>query len=248
MEQIYTIPVNEAFDACLGEAVDSGSAEQKKSSCHCPICRLYEKLNGNELERILGAAMMEPDVRIETNREGFCPSHFRAMFGKKNRLGLALMLESHLDELRSDLQPSAIGTLIKGVGTATAARTEKLESDCYLCRRIEEHFGRMIQTVLYLYRTDEGFRRKFEKQPFFCLPHFRRLNKEAKNAFSKKLYADFYRDTEKILLSALDSLCEDVSWFCKKFDYRYENEPWYNAKDAVERAIAFLSSSEALHP
>ena len=35
-------------------------------------------------------------------------------------------------------------------------------------------------------------------------------------------------------------LKEDVSWFCKKFDYRYEDEPWKNSKDAVERAIRFL--------
>ena len=38
-----------------------------------------------------------------------------------------------------------------------------------------------------------------------------------------------------------DSLREDVSWFCKKFDYRYDKEPWGNAKDAVERAIKFTS-------
>jgi esterase/lipase superfamily enzyme len=31
-----------------------------------------------------------------------------------------------------------------------------------------------------------------------------------------------------------------VSWFCKKFDYRYDKEPWYNSKDAVERAFKFL--------
>ena len=40
----------------------------------------------------------------------------------------------------------------------------------------------------------------------------------------------------------MDSLTEDVSWFCKKFDYRYDEEPWYNSKDAVERAIRFLRS------
>jgi hypothetical protein len=40
----------------------------------------------------------------------------------------------------------------------------------------------------------------------------------------------------------LDTLSEDVSWFCKKFDYRYESEPWKNSKDSVERAIKFLRS------
>ena len=39
----------------------------------------------------------------------------------------------------------------------------------------------------------------------------------------------------------LETLNNDVSWFVKKFDYRYEAEPWGNAKDAPERAIAFLN-------
>ena len=39
------------------------------------------------------------------------------------------------------------------------------------------------------------------------------------------------------------TLREDVSWFCKKFDYRYTEEPWGNAKDAPERARAFLSGT-----
>ena len=30
---------------------------------------------------------------------------------------------------------------------------------------------------------------------------------------------------------------EDVSWFCRKFDYRYYDEPWYNSRDAVERTV-----------
>ena len=40
----------------------------------------------------------------------------------------------------------------------------------------------------------------------------------------------------------LAELQKDVSWFCKKFDYRYDEEPWYNSKDAVERAFKFLRS------
>ena len=47
-----------------------------------------------------------------------------------------------------------------------------------------------------------------------------------------------------VTLAYLDTLREDVSWFCKKFDYRYEEEPWYNAKDSVQRAIEYLSGTE----
>ena len=63
-EQIYTIPVNEAFDL-VSEQPDLG----------CPFCRLYKKLQSDEIDIILGASMMEPDIRIKTNEQGFCLSH-----------------------------------------------------------------------------------------------------------------------------------------------------------------------------
>ena len=59
---------------------------------------------------------------------------------------------------------------------------------------------------------------------------------------SKKEAAEFRKVIERIVNGYLDELANDVSWFCKKFDYRYEEEPWYNSKDAVERSMKFLRS------
>ena len=83
-DNIYTIPVSEVFEP----------------KCGCPICRMRDMLEKRCIEYIMGAAMMEPDIRIETNKAGFCTDHFQMMLGQKNRLSLALMLESHLAELR----------------------------------------------------------------------------------------------------------------------------------------------------
>ena len=58
---------------------------------------------------------------------------------------------------------------------------------------------------------------------------------------SKKDYDEFYKAVSKIENEYMDTLCGDVSWFCKKFDYRYTDEPWYNSKDSIERATAFLN-------
>jgi hypothetical protein len=88
VETIYTIPINEAFDTAQNE---------------CPLCALKRRLADNELDLILGASMMEPDIRIKTNEQGFCHAHYDKMLGMKNRLGLALMLESHLDEVKKHL-------------------------------------------------------------------------------------------------------------------------------------------------
>ena len=64
----------------------------------------------------------------------------------------------------------------------------------------------------------------------------------AKRALGKKDFSEFEKQASSIVNAYLEELAENVSWFCKKFDYRYENEPWYNSKDAIERAVVFLRS------
>ena len=237
MEQIYTIPVNEAFDA---SAADPAAG--------CPFCALYNKLEENELDLILGASMMEPDVRRQTNVEGFCHRHYGRMFQRKNRLGLALMLESHLAELGTDLAGEGLSALVGGPGAGAVKRLGRLEHDCYICRRVEGHFSRMYDTVILLWRTDDAFRRKYAAQPFFCLPHYRRLLEVGRASMPKKEVGEFASVTAAIERRYMAALSEDVSWFCKKFDYRYQDEPWKNARDAVERAIRFLSGNEGGGP
>ena len=228
MEQIYTIPVNEAFEA---------SAKDK--ACGCPFCTLYNKLEDDELELVLGASMMEPDVRIKTNKEGFCKTHYDMMFVRKNRLGMALTLESHLAELSSEIKDK--GFLSKP-GDRPMSRISKLEDSCYVCRRIEFNFNHMIETAVLLWDTDEEFDAKLKAQPYFCLPHYNRLLSVAAQRLQKKKFAEFEKICANIVNGYISTLNEDISWFCKKFDYRYADEPWYESKDSVERAIKFLRS------
>ena len=180
MEQIYTIPVNEVFDA---------SAEDH--SCGCPMCALYRKLQENELELILGASMMEPDVRIKTNKEGFCRTHYDMMFVRKNRLGMALTLESHLKELQGDLSAGLLGTLVGRSDKKPAKRVEALERSCYVCRRIDFHFQHMAETVAWLFDTDENFGKKMTAQPYYCLPHYRLLLEKGAERFNKTKLSDY---------------------------------------------------------
>lgn len=218
MEKIYTIPVNDAFDVQDG----------------CPFCRLYKMLEENELDIILGAAMMEPDIRIQTNKKGFCKEHYEKMFTCKNRLGLALMLESHIDEVVSKLEkPPIFADKLKNAGEFLGEGSKS----CYICERIDNNFGKMVECACILWETDEKFREKFAKTPMFCVSHYSRLLTAAQTFVSKKARGDFYAAASKIENEYLKTLKEDVSWFCKKFDYRYDNEPWGNSKDAVERAI-----------
>jgi len=233
VEQIYTIPVNEAFDLAVVNQADHSLSDT------CPLCALYSKLEDKEIDLILGASMMEPDVRIKTNEKGFCRTHYDMMFMRKNRLGMALTLESHLNDLRKEIQDN---TIIGTPGKKPVNRIDKLESDCYICGKVNFHFGNMIETVIFLWESDESFREKFSKQPYFCLSHYKRLIECGRARLSKKRFSEFFKAIQEVELAYFDALCTDVSWFCKKFDYRYEDEPWNNSKDAVERAIKFLRS------
>lgn len=229
MEQIYSIPVNEAFDKC-----------RDNPECGCPICTLYGKLQEDELDIILGASMMDPDIRVKTNEQGFCLTHYNMMLGRRRMLGMGLILESHLAEVKNKLDgPVILGDKKK----AAVAALGKLECDCYVCGRIDRNLSAMIATVCYLFETDVEFRKKFDAQPWFCLPHYRAMLDYASKKMSKRNYQELYSSAYKTESAYLDSLTGDVSWFCKKFDYRYDGEPWYNSKDSVKRAVRFLGGS-----
>ncbi len=225
MQQIYTIPVNEAFDTAL-----------EKHECGCPMCLLYKKLEDDELDIILGASMMEPDIRIKTNEQGFCLTHFNMMLGRKRMLGMGLILESHLDEVEKKLD----GPGFFGKRASAQNALSKLEDDCYVCSRIKNNMDAMTATVVYLWETDLEFRKKFKRQPWFCLPHYRAMLDYASAKLPKKAYADFYDEAHAVEKAYITELKKDVSWFCKKFDYRFDEEPWYNSRDSVKRAVSFL--------
>ena len=85
-------------------------------------------------EYITGAAMMEPDVRIETNRLGFCARHFDKICEVGNRLSIALILESHLHELEErEFPPKCPGC--RGGAVMTAARQPKAASSAKTWKR-----------------------------------------------------------------------------------------------------------------
>jgi hypothetical protein len=63
----------------------------------------------------------------------------------------------------------------------------------------------------------------------------------ASKKLNKRAFKGLYDVAHEIEKKHINSLQNDVSWFCKKFDYRYDDEPWYNSKDSVMRTEKFLS-------
>ena len=59
----------------------------------------------------------------------------------------------------------------------------------------------------------------------------------ATEELNAKELGEFVQALAKMEQENLDRIQEDISWFIKKFDYRFEKEDWKNSRDAVERTV-----------
>ncbi len=222
-ERIYTIPVREIFETADG----------------CPLCRLRNLLEERALDFVLGPAMMESDVRIETNRKGFCKDHLFKMAVRRSRLPMALILETHLDEVMKNIQKKK-------------SRPDKHEMksgqvaphDCFVCERIAWSEQRMYANIAKLYSEQEDFRERFHAQPEICYLHYRELFAYSAPAVSGRRRREFEDAVDRLTLQGLQALRQELHHFTEMFDYRNsgENADFGTARDAIERTIGLLTS------
>lgn len=227
-EVIYTIPINDAYD----------------EYCGCPVCRLEQKLNSDAVEYVMGAAMMEPDIRIETNRLGFCPRHFSEMMSLQNRLSIGLMLQSYLNELLSEVINADTKHMGKRELTALSDKLTERSDSCFVCDRVDDKLGQYIRNIIYLWESDMQFREKTKKQEFFCPKHLSMLTRTAVALLSKRNYGAFCDDHFTGARRELSSLSEDITKFCNSFNYMFRDVPLGSAKTAIERTISFLNGNK----
>ena len=96
---------------------------------------------------------------------------------------------------------------------------------------------RYLHTFFHLYQNDTEFRNRFLESKGCCLEHVAQLVHVAVEELPAKAVGEFVEKLVSLETDNLDRIQEDISWFIKKFDYRYENEPWKNAQDAVPRTV-----------
>jgi len=219
-ENLCSIPVSEVFEPRDG----------------CPICRMRDMLETRAVEFIMGDAMMDPDIRVQTNRIGFCEVHLRKMLADPNRLSLALLLHTRV---------AACAELI-GHPPAKPDDTSLVSppAACFTCEQIDASMRAMYETIYRQYGCEPEFRALVSQQAGLCLPHFRSLYARAEKRMPKALLAQFRarlvaltQKRQREVVSALDA-------YCRMHDYRSACGDWSAVRGAVEQGINYLTSRE----
>lgn len=237
-EQLYTIPVNDAF----------------QSDCECPLCKMKQELERGAIEYTLGPSYMEDDNRAMTDESGFCEKHIQDLYLEKNRLGLALILSTHMAKVTKDLKSLSASSTPSGKSlfkkqteaTGVGAYVNKLSHNCFICNRMGNTFDRYVDTVFHLYKKDSEFPAKLKNCKGFCTYHYGLLYDRAGSTLSKDTLEQFLTDIQEVYFNNMERMQEDIEWFINKFDYRYQNEPWKNSKDALPRAV--MKTHSAITP
>jgi hypothetical protein len=229
-DHIHTIPVLDAL----------------REPAHCPICVMYNKLDENAVDFIMGPAYMDEDFRDKTNEAGFCEGHLVKLYAVQNRLGTALLLHTHLKHVIKNLQskkPLNPSRLFKK-GNTTAGQFSDyiggLQKRCYICEKIEETFKRYIDTFFYLWNSEKETVELVRALPGFCLPHYGILMEAAEKALTKKQLDNFLSVVVPLQQQAMAKIEGDIDWFIQKFDYRNNDAPWKDSKDAINKVMAML--------
>ncbi len=224
-EELYTVPVNDAFDA----------------QSECPVCTLYRVLERRAVEFVLGPSYMEDDVRSMTNELGFCGTHLDILLKEKNRLGLAMILKTHLDRQLQETEKFSKArirpkNLLKNDSADFTGWAKAKESTCFVCAKIGSLYPHYIGTIVYLYKKEADFREKYGKCKGFCGIHAADLIEEGRRQLHGEELQKFYELTLGLYRGGLSRVRDDLDWFAQKFDYRFRDEPWKESKDSIERA------------
>ena len=224
-ESIYTIPINEAFS----------------SECHCPLCSIYEKLEDDLVEASVGAAMMEPDRRIETNEKGFCKKHIEQMSLKKQVLPLSLVLQTHIRQqidtiFNMQSKPRMFSKGKKETAQKISQYIDGVKSSCYICNTLEAQMQRYAENIIYMWKKDEQFKNKFSEKSF-CVNHLKLLLDIAVKDLGENHFNTFFDILLKNAKASYEKSYNDITDFVNSFDYRFKGELSQDTKTATRTVI-----------
>ena len=188
----------------------------------CPLCVLMDSVERTYLLSFQHSRVMEPNVRVKTNDVGFCPDHLGKLYQGESKLGLALVMLTHLQEKTPDLH-AALDGAIEAARTGARERSkriqkivgslESLRDSCFICHLLTQDLTRYTWTILYLWRKDPTFPQVYGASRGFCLSHFCKVLAAASDILRGEPLSRWLQETVPLMKKALDGLEKDLLAF-----------------------------------
>ncbi|MCR5655437.1 MAG: DUF6062 family protein [Lachnospiraceae bacterium] len=244
-ETLYTIPLTDAFHA----------------NDECPFCFIERNVEQDLLDLVLGSgsSYMESDMREQTDKAGFCRTHFKKMFDYGNTLGNGWILKTHYQQINKELdeqikifsrsKAGIMNKVKKDISmNSMAAWVKEREESCYICNEFKKTYARYLDTFFFMYKKDGEMTEMLKSSKGLCLHHFGDLCEAADLSLNEKQKDELFPLLFDLMKKNMERVGEDVAWLVEKFDYKNQNADWKNSKDAIQRGMQKLWGSYPADP
>lgn len=215
-----------------------------KSGSECFLCSLMNDAESDGVRYYLSSAVMTPEVRVEMNREGFCPHHMDLLAKAGKPQALALFMDTYYEENRS-----SYSSLFQAIADARNSRkamkavsqfedaAASREKGCLICSRMNDRLVRYCYTIASLWKEDGEFRKALLDSKGFCLHHTLEIARIAPEALSGDDLCLFIKDLFSLLSRNLDRVQHDDWWMTQKYKSENKDKSWDGCEDAHKRAV-----------
>ncbi|MBE7061112.1 MAG: hypothetical protein E7382_01080 [Clostridiales bacterium] len=214
----------------MGYHIDTGLIKEKFNvDCECPLCEIKKIVEEQFLHEFLNDAVMEENTRITVGKRGFCSRHFDMLFTRKNKLSVALQIDT-----RAEVLSSFIGEINNAKQAKKLAdQIDEASRSCVICALTEESMVKYYKTIAQMFEKEKDFFRTIIASKGFCLHHYAELLRYSSYAgFMKNEYVSVLSSTQNRNFTRLRT---ELKSFCDKHDYRRANEPLGSAETALPR-------------
>lgn len=217
-----------------------------KENKECLLCSLMKKAEEDSVRYYLSSAIMTPEVRVETNKVGFCPHHLNKLAFSGNPQSLALTLHTYYEENEKvfsssfeSIKKSKNYRSVKRNVEAFEKKAKEREKGCLICRKMSDRQYRYAFTIISLFTSDEDFRKAFLSSKGLCLLHTLETAK-VDSSISQEEKAIFLKELFALLERNLLRVKDDDYWMTQKYKSENQDKPWNGCEDAQRRAALKL--------
>lgn len=211
--------------------IDTGLIYEKFGiDCECPLCAIEKKVSEQFLHEFLNDAVMEDDTRVKVGKKGFCEKHFDMLFARRNKLSVALQINTRAEKI------APLFTAVKSAGAAKkrAKELKAATENCVICDLVNESMTKYYKTIAQMFVREKEFYKTLFASKGFCLKHYSELLNYANYAgFATKEYLSVLSTVETRNFSRVQT---ELKAFCDSHDYRNAYKPLGDAENALPHA------------